>query len=85
MSIQSSDVIFLSGANQQIGTHQNLQAFDLENVMIEGVKVIKYYFNQVNNKCKDSGDNNVRLFQGTFGVFLGVCRRSTKQSKYTST
>lgn len=40
MSIQSSDVIFLSGANQQIGTHQNLQAFNLENVMIEGVKVL---------------------------------------------
>lgn len=40
MSIQSSDVIFLSGANQQIGTHQNLQAFDLENMMIEGVKVL---------------------------------------------
>lgn len=33
-------MIFLSGANQQIGTHQNLQAFNLENVMIEGVKVL---------------------------------------------
>lgn len=78
--IWSSDVFFLSGANQQIGTHQNLQAFNLENMMIEGVKVIKY-FNQVNNKCKDSGDNNLWLFQGTFRVFLVFGRQNRPKTR----